>query len=87
VKQGKDISLDASKSYDPDDDQIRFKWWLIPEAGTSQEVIIPNNNSSKVKIKIPPGSVGEKFHVICEVTDNGEPNLTGYRRFIVNSKE
>jgi hypothetical protein len=87
-KQGKEVSLDASKSYDPENDQISFKWWILPEAGTyKQEIIITDINSNKISIKIPSGSAGLNFHLICEVTDNGEPNLTSYRRIIINSKE
>jgi hypothetical protein len=33
-------------------------------------------------LTIPPDAAGKTFHVICEVTDNGTPNLTSYRRII-----
>ncbi len=86
-RQGKEILLDASESYDPENDQLNFKWWILSEAGTFQtEIIIPDNTSDKIRIKIPSGSSGTNFHVICEVTDNGEPNLTSYRRIIIHSK-
>jgi hypothetical protein len=53
-KQGKSITLDASKSYDPENDQLNFKWWILPEAGTYQnEISIHDNNSNKVTNKIP----------------------------------
>jgi hypothetical protein len=87
-KQGKLITLDASKSYDPENDALSFKWWILPEAGTwQQEIVIDDENSNKIEIKIPVGSSGKNFHVICEVTDNGKPKLTSYRRIIVNSNE
>lgn len=87
MKQGKDVSLDASKSYDPENDKLSFKWWIQPEAGTYQkEIAIADKNSSKITIKIPHDISGNSFHVICEVTDNGIPNLTSYRRIIINSK-
>lgn len=88
IKQGKEVSLDASKSYDPENEQVNFKWWIVPEAGTyEKEIIMPDNKSSKIKIAVPPGSAGKNIHVICEVTDNGQPNLTSYRRIIINSKK
>ena len=31
-----------------------------------------------------PANEGETVHIICEVTDRGEPPLTRYRRVIVN---
>ena len=87
-KQGKSVTLDASKSFDPEEDQLNFKWWILPEAGRYQgEVSIPDKNASKITIRIP-GDAGRKtFHVICEVTDNGDPQLTSYRRIIIQSKE
>lgn len=87
-KEGKLITLDASKSYDPENDSISFNWWILPEAGTCQkEIAISDKNSDKITIKIPSDSAGKNIHVICEVTDDGEPNLTSYRRIIIHSKE
>jgi hypothetical protein len=87
-KPGKKILLDASKSFDPENDQINFKWWILPEAGTyKQEIAIPDQNSNKITLKVPSDSAGKSIHVICEATDNGVPNLTSYRRIIVHSKK
>lgn len=87
-KAGKKIRLDASKSFDPDNDQLSFKWWVLPEAGTyGREITIPDNKSSKIKIKIPSDAIGKSIHVICEVKDNGNPGLTSYRRIIVKSND
>lgn len=83
-KQGKEVLLDASKSYDPDGDQLAFKWWLLPEAGTySGEIKINNSLSNSAKVIIPSDAAEKTIHVICEVTDNGTPNLTSYRRIII----
>ncbi len=83
-KQGKEVFLDASKSYDPENNNLSFKWWIQLESGTyKQEIVITNKNSSKINIKIPQELGGKSIHVICEVTDNGEPNLTSYRRIII----
>lgn len=85
-KQGEMITLDASKSFDPENNRLQFKWWILSEAGTYQKILtIPDNKSSKITIKIPGDSAGTNFHVICEVNDNGEPNLTSYQRIIIHS--
>lgn len=87
-KQGKKITLNASKSYDPDGDDLTFKWWVQPEAGTyKQDISISGSNSSRAIVNIPGDSAGKTFHVICEVTDNGTPNLTSYRRIMFEPTE
>ena len=86
-KPGEMVNLDASESYDPDNNQLHFKWWILSEAGTYQKKpTIPDNKLNKITIQIPGDSAGTNFHVICEVNDNGEPNLTSYRRIIIHSK-
>ncbi len=85
AKQGKSILLDASKTFDPEEDRLNYKWWIQPETGTYKgEISIANANTDKASIKMPLESKGKNFHVICEVTDNGKPQLTSYRRVIVS---
>lgn len=82
-KQGTTVTLDASMSFDPDDDDLRFHWWILPEAGTyASKIVISNSNTSVATLVVPSDSAGKSFHVICEVTDSGSPNLSGYRRII-----
>jgi hypothetical protein len=87
AKAGKKVKLNASKTFDPDGDQLHYKWWIIPEAGTySGKIEISDNESSIATVILPSDSAGKKIHMICEVTDDGEHNLTSYRRIIFEPK-
>ncbi|MDO3387890.1 DUF1593 domain-containing protein [Gilvimarinus sp. SDUM040013] len=81
---GSSITLDGSASFDPDGDNIKVSWWILPEAGTYQkEVEIQGDEKGRVSVTIPSDAVGQSFHIIMEVTDDGTPALTSYRRVIV----
>jgi hypothetical protein len=82
-KQGSSVTLDASASRDPDGDQLIFSWWVLPEAGTySKEITLSDDHANRTTVEVPDDTAGKSFHIICEVTDNGTPNLTSYRRII-----
>ncbi|HKJ42003.1 MAG TPA: hypothetical protein VKA27_07900, partial [Sunxiuqinia sp.] len=76
--------LDASKSYDPDGDNLSFLWFSYPEAGTYKKEIITNaQNSHSLWVVAPEVDKKETAHIILKVTDKGEPRLSRYKRIIV----
>ncbi len=88
VHGGKPISLDASESSDPDQDQLNYHWWVYPEAGTVgawelQQISWSDPHTAKTTVTLPPGKPGATAHLILEVRDDGEPSLTRYRRVIL----
>ena len=88
TQPNKIVKLNASKSYDPDKNQLTYKWWIIPEAGTYKKTVtINDSDQSCANIVIPQDMLDKTIHIICEVTDNGKPNLTSYRRIILRCKK
>jgi hypothetical protein len=82
-RAGTRVTLDASRTSDPDGNKLKFSWWLQSDAGTyPAKVSISNSNSSIATVDVPPDSAGKTFHVVCEVTDDGTHNLSSYRRVI-----
>jgi hypothetical protein len=87
VRPNSELTLDASDSRDPDNDQMDYKWSFYNEPSTYKgNVSIEQFKSAKCKIKIPKDASGKTIHVILELTDHGTPALTAYRRIVVKVK-
>ena len=80
AKAGETVRLDASKSYDPDDDDTLENWWQQPEIGTATLDI---QGSDVAEVRIPQDVAGQMLHVVCEVSDQGPFLLKGYQRVII----
>ncbi len=88
VSSGNSFSVDASGSSDPDGDKLSYEWWIYPDAGTyNKPVIIKNNSSKKTSILIPEDAAGKTMHVVLTLRDNGNPQLTSYRRIVLTGIE
>jgi len=83
------ISLDATDSYDPDGDALTCYWWIYHEAGiysglSDLKAPLPDENNPEFEFHIPDDAqTGDIFHLILEITDNGDPALKSYRRVVV----
>lgn len=86
VKSGQGFVLDAFNTSDPDGDSFSFLWFNYPEAGSYNNVIPVEGceNSHGVYFIAPVVNQQETAHFILKVTDRGTPQLTSYRRIIVN---
>ncbi|MFC1633285.1 nucleoside hydrolase-like domain-containing protein [Planctomycetota bacterium] len=84
VVPGQTVNLSTNGSSDPDGDDLSYRWWQYEEADSYEDPVGISGLTSKVaRFTAPPVGSSRTVHIILEVTDNGKPNLTSYRRLIV----
>lgn len=87
VSPGRALLLDASHSYDPDNDSLHYEWMLYDEPGSyAGPVNFHTVGEGICELSVPDEAVGKNFHVILVLTDDGIPSLTAYRRVVVHVK-
>jgi hypothetical protein len=99
VQVGQSVALDASRSSDPDGQQLSFHWFHYAEAGVADgnlaALTIAGADSPRAFVKVDaacrpfwlpivPCRGGGTAHIVLAVTDNGSPPLTSYRRIILH---
>ncbi len=84
AKKGDTVELRGS-AQDPDNDEVSYIWWQFLEVGTFPAMVqITDKNASDASFVIPEdANVGDKIHMLLEVTDKGQPALTRYQRVVV----
>tara|TARA_R110002049_G_scaffold33354_6_gene109693 strand:+ start:1319 stop:2779 length:1461 start_codon:yes stop_codon:yes gene_type:complete len=88
---GDTIELSAEGSKDPDGDNLTYKWYHYREPGSFTQsggkapkpIEIKNADKVNAQLTIPKPERLGTVHIILEVTDNGSPSLTRYKRTII----
>ncbi len=99
AKPGETVNLSAEGSTDPDGDDLTYHWIYYQEAGTlttarprtGAPLKIKDADTANASFTVPtrrtmPPGTGT-MHFILAVTDNGSPNITRYKRVIVDVKK
>lgn len=81
AKAGNYVTIDASKSYDNEDNKLSFLWWQQTELGIPIKIF--EAHTPVARILVPKNAKGHDLHIICEVRDNGPFRLVSYRRVII----
>lgn len=86
AKAGRLLDLDTRGTVDPDGDRLTYRWFVYREPGTYPGLPqIKRADATQATLNIPADAAGKSIHVILEVTDNGRPPLTRYRRVVVTA--
>jgi hypothetical protein len=96
---GQPVTLDASRTSDPDGQKLHFTWFHYAEAGGTGTALadVKIDNGEAAVARVTPSAVCRPqwlpdqqpcagpgtAHLILAVTDEGSPKLTSYRRVIL----
>jgi hypothetical protein len=86
VDAGKIVRLSAKGIFDPDGDQVKFKWWIYKEAGGyTGDLELFDPQADEVVFDMPALGKDQTLHIILEVEDSGSPSLVSYRRVVLGN--
>lgn len=85
AEAGSWLEFNATASYDPDGDTLNYAWLVYKEPSTYKETVqICADNKGFCRLRVPRDAAGKDIHLILELSDNGSPQLTGYRRIVIH---
>ncbi|WP_299531982.1 DUF1593 domain-containing protein [Ulvibacterium sp.] len=90
IEVGDKVILDASKSEDPDGDNLYFDWFVYPGTETflgTDNGILGTGDTSRVLVDVPETTKGQSIRIVLRVVDDAEIPLTGYKRIVLKVKD
>ncbi|HSH95123.1 MAG TPA: nucleoside hydrolase-like domain-containing protein, partial [Roseimicrobium sp.] len=85
VRSKEHVALSANGSSDRDGQNIQYRWWIYEEAGTYEgPVALRGSTTAESSFEAPRVTELVDIHVILEITDDGKPPLTAFRRAVVH---
>jgi hypothetical protein len=85
VKPGELIELSASGTDDPDHDEFSFRWFVYREPSHYPgSMALMGAATATAMLRAPDVEAVTTIHVLLEVTDNGHPPLTAFRRIVID---
>jgi hypothetical protein len=84
VKRGETVAINATGTTDPDGNTLSYKWSHYKESGTfAGSIEITGQDKQEASFSVPASArISDKIHAVCEITDNGTPQITRYLRVI-----
>jgi hypothetical protein len=84
-KAGGELLLDASKTFDREQDKISFKWSILMIPGNYTKDVKIEPDGRKLNVILPKEAKNQQIHLLLEVSDDGAGHhLTSFKRIIIN---